>query len=80
MIASGEQCNICYPGQQIAVAAPEWEEDETLGEMDEGDDDLGRLMLTYRRSADFSNHQGYVNKTIRVRKRKQRGEESRSSR
>lgn len=55
---------------------PVWEEDETMGEMEEEDGDLDRPMLTYRRSADLSTQQGYVNKTIRVRKRR-RGEGSR---
>jgi hypothetical protein len=71
MIASGEHCSVCYPEQLIALAAPAWEEDETLGEMDDEDDLLNRLALTYRRSADLSNQQGYVNKMIRVRKRRQ---------
>lgn len=80
MIAAGEQCNVCYPGQQIVAETPVWEEDETLGEMDEEDDDMGRPVLAYRRSADLSNQQGYVNKTVRVRKRGQRGGGSNSSR
>jgi hypothetical protein len=79
MITSGEQCNVCNPGQQIIAEAPAWEEDETMGEMDDEDDDLGRPALTYRRAMDLSGQQGYVNKTIRVRKRR-RGESSESSR
>lgn len=70
MTTSGEHCNGCYPGQQIVAEIPAWEEDETMGEMDEVDDDLGRPILTYRRSADLSNQQGYVNKAVRIRKRR----------
>lgn len=70
MIISREQCNGCNSGQTIVIETPAWEEDETLGEMDDEDGDLDRPMLTYRRSADLSGQQGYVNKTIRVRKRR----------
>lgn len=76
MIASREQCNACVAEQAIMAHTPVWEEDETMGEMEEEDGDLDRPMLTYRRSADLSTQQGYVNKTIRVRKRR-RGEGSR---
>lgn len=76
MIASREQCNICAAEQATMVQTPVWEEDETMGEMEEEEGDLDRFTLTYRRSADLGNQQGYVNKTIRVRKRR-RGEGSR---
>jgi len=76
MVASGEQCHTCT-GRRPTVA-PEWEEDETLGEEE---DDLSPHMLSYRRSADLSQHPGYVTKNVRVRKRRrQRGETTRSTR
>lgn len=68
-MASREHCSACVAEQAIVAETPAWEEDETMGEMEEEDGDWDRPMLTYRRSADLSTEKGYVNKTIRVRKR-----------
>lgn len=83
MMDSGEQCSICTASrrQEQSAPAPNWEEDETLG--DELDEDYSQgpgalSRLNYRRSTDLSaNQQGYVSKPIRVRKKKNRGESSR---
>ncbi|TLD38866.1 hypothetical protein E2P81_ATG01409 [Venturia nashicola] len=77
MIASREQCSACVAEQAMVAETPveSWEEDETMGEMEEVDGGLDRRIFTYRRSADLSTEKGYVNKTIRVRKRR-RGEGS----
>ncbi|RDI82744.1 hypothetical protein Vi05172_g7154 [Venturia inaequalis] len=69
MMASREHCSACVAEQAIVAETPVWDEDETMGEMEEEDGDWDRPMLTYRRSADLSTEKGYVNKTIRVRKR-----------
>lgn len=77
MIASRGRCSACVAEHAIVeVEQPVWEEDETMGEMEEEYGDLDRPMLMYRRSADLSTERGYVNKTIRLRKRR-RGEGSR---
>ncbi|QDS70641.1 hypothetical protein FKW77_000862 [Venturia effusa] len=70
MIAARGQCSACIAEQANVAHTPVWEEDEALGGMEEEDGDLDRPMLTYRRSTDLSSQQGYVNKTIRVRKRR----------
>jgi hypothetical protein len=77
MVATG-QCSVCNAAMAPQPQHAEHWEDETIGEEDEEEfEDEGfaeppsiAARLTYRRSTDLSaNGQGYVAKSIRVRKK-----------
>ena len=83
MVATSEQSLTGLPMPRTEIVPPTWDEDETLGE--EMDDDaleepprLAASRLSYRRSTDLTpNAQSYVAKSIRVRKKRHRNDQSR---